>query len=151
METTIEVVRWGEGSPPAIAPTITPETAEASQPTETLEALQASEAPQAPAGPRTQPPTPQASAPDSSRQRLAPFPTAHRPLPRTVDLGEAYRSALERGRPNIVQFIQPGLQASAPAEPAEGSPSDDAMEPPRGECLGYLLGHLRQEREGRSS
>jgi uncharacterized protein (TIGR03546 family) len=40
---------------------------------------------------------------------------------------------------------------SAVAAPISNSVENQSVEPHRGECLGYLLGHLRQTRDGRSS
>jgi uncharacterized protein (TIGR03546 family) len=118
METTIEVVRWGDGARPETRP----------------DAAQTPEPAQSPASLDAQPP----AAPESHADRDS-------------DSDASRRKAGERTGRAIVPFIQPGWQAKRIPQTKNQSPPTDATEAQHGECLSYLLGHLRQEREGRSS
>lgn len=135
METTIEVVRWGDDSPPAIPPTVTHTPTEAPHAHSSVDA----------------PPIAPASSDEASRDVVAPLPQAQGMPRRPSSSKDAGRSGARRGWPSIVPFVQPGAEAKQPPTTDDHSQQDDATQPPAGECLGYLLGHLRQEREGRSS
>ncbi|MGN6544460.1 MAG: hypothetical protein ACTHK7_05395, partial [Aureliella sp.] len=135
METTIEVVRWGDDSPPAIPPTVTQTPTDAPRAQSTVDA----------------PPMTPASSDEASRDVAAPSPQSQGMPRRPSSSKDAGRSGSRRGWPSIVPFVQPGAEAKQPPHADDHTQQDDATQPTAGECLGYLLGHLRQEREGRSS
>lgn len=135
METTIEVVRWGDDSPPIVPPTVTPKTSHGLP----------SEAHWTASSPLGQPSLSETSMLNPAQPKSPGLPS------RSSDANRPSSNAVLGTPPSMGSLAAANGQTKSPAQPGSQAYAPMADEPPRSECLGFLLGHLRQEREGKSS